>query len=382
MPKSEVLKFQPYYPAVARYGKQTLIEYYVCNPNDGKMIRRQVKVNRIIARLRTKREKQTYVADMVQTINNKLASGWNPLTQSDSAMAYKRILEVVDMFLEEKSRELRQDTMRSYASFCKMLSGYIKRTDPKMFVSSFTKTMAVRLLDDIYKTRKISQRTYNNYLKLGRTFFSWCVDKTYIQDNPFATIKLKQRTAKKRILIPREYRAKIAQYFQVVDPNFIVVLQLIYTALLRPKEIRMLKIGDIRLSERCIVVQPDVAKNHHMRFASISQGIIEGLQRMGVERYPAEYFLFGDDNKPARRPIPTSRWTKMWDKMRRIVGIPLEMQMYSLRDTGITEMIKSGIDQLSVMQQADHSSLDITTIYARHADPNLANIIYDKAPEF
>jgi integrase len=58
------------------------------------------------------------------------------------------------------------------------------------------------------------------------------------------------------------------------------------------------------------------------------------------------------------------------------------MQLYSLRDTGINEMIKSGIDDLSVMQHADHSSLDMTTRYANHADPHLVDVIYNKAPSF
>lgn len=58
------------------------------------------------------------------------------------------------------------------------------------------------------------------------------------------------------------------------------------------------------------------------------------------------------------------------------------MQLYSFRDTGIFEMLKAGIDDLTVMQHADHSSLDITSIYANHADSNLTNIIYDKAPKF
>jgi len=58
------------------------------------------------------------------------------------------------------------------------------------------------------------------------------------------------------------------------------------------------------------------------------------------------------------------------------------MQLYSFRDTGIYEMLKSGIDNLTVMQHADHSSLDITTIYANHADNQLISKIYEKAPKF
>ena len=68
--------------------------------------------------------------------------------------------------------------------------------------------------------------------------------------------------------------------------------------------------------------------------------------------------------------------------MRDRLNLPLEMQMYSFRDTGIHEMLKSGIDDLSVMQHADHANLQMTTLYGNHFDPNLNNLIYEKAPKF
>ena len=46
------------------------------------------------------------------------------------------------------------------------------------------------------------------------------------------------------------------------------------------------------------------------------------------------------------------------------------------------EMIKNGIDPLSVKQLADHHSLDMTAIYTKHVDPNLREIVISKTPKF
>jgi site-specific recombinase XerD len=73
---------------------------------------------------------------------------------------------------------------------------------------------------------------------------------------------------------------------------------------------------------------------------------------------------------------------KYWAKLRKKLGLPEEMQQYSLRDSGIFEMLKSGIDPLSVKQLADHHSLEMTTIYSNHVDPNLQKIIVENAPKF
>jgi site-specific recombinase XerD len=75
-------------------------------------------------------------------------------------------------------------------------------------------------------------------------------------------------------------------------------------------------------------------------------------------------------------------YRKFWDKLRKEFNLPLEMQQYSLRDTGITEMLKNGLDPLSVKQLADHYSLSMTTIYSNHADPHLKELIREKAPGF
>jgi site-specific recombinase XerD len=46
------------------------------------------------------------------------------------------------------------------------------------------------------------------------------------------------------------------------------------------------------------------------------------------------------------------------------------------------EMVKGGIDPLSVKQLADHHSLKMTDIYTNHVDPNLQKIIVENSPKF
>jgi site-specific recombinase XerD len=85
---------------------------------------------------------------------------------------------------------------------------------------------------------------------------------------------------------------------------------------------------------------------------------------------------------PGKKHIAYSRFRKDWQDMREALGLPDEMQLYSLRDTGLNEMLKGGIDSLSVMQHADHHDLSITTRYANHVDPHLVDTISEKAPAF
>ena len=43
---------------------------------------------------------------------------------------------------------------------------------------------------------RVSPRTYNNNIKLGRAFFSWAVEKSYARINPFEKLKPKRAQGK------------------------------------------------------------------------------------------------------------------------------------------------------------------------------------------
>ena len=68
--------------------------------------------------------------------------------------------------------------------------------------------------------------------------------------------------------------------------------------------------------------------------------------------------------------------------MRRATGLPKEMQLYSLRDTRLTDLLHAGVDPLTVQHHADHCSLDIQAIYTRHHAPGVVDKIYNNAPAF
>ena len=68
--------------------------------------------------------------------------------------------------------------------------------------------------------------------------------------------------------------------------------------------------------------------------------------------------------------------------MRLDLDLPVEMQLYSLRDTGLTDLLHAGVDQLTVQHHADHSSIEIQNIYTDHYDPGLNEKIYSNAPTF
>ena len=62
--------------------------------------------------------------------------------------------------------------------------------------------------------------------------------------------------------------------------------------------------------------------------------------------------------------------SRYWSKtIRPNCGFGMDLQFYSLKDTGITNMIADGISPVYVQGQADHSSLSVTEKYTHKQTP-------------
>ena len=211
--------------------------------------------------------------------------------------------------------------------------------------------------------------------------FAWSVDKCYCKDNPFAGIKTKREAEKKRIMVPPDDRKRITEYCREKNEGLLLVCQLVYSALIRPKEIRLIKVSDVNLAGHYIHIRGEVAKTHYSRIATMNPEL-EAVVSAWIANAKKDDYLIGRDYKACAVPQSNSRFIKDWAKMREELRLPEEMQLYSLRDSSMNEMLKAGIDYLTVLQHADHHDLSITTRYANHVDPNLVATICGKAPRF
>lgn len=384
MSSSQVFENQKLYiPASLRHTSSGWhIEYFARHPQSQILERKRIKLNRERRRFSRLCDFRIYANDIVCRLNAKLAGGWSPFMEEENLRYYTSLSQVIEEYLSEKRKELRPATLVSYRSFCKMFGEWCDEHVPKIYMSVFNRVLAVRYLDFVYSDRGVSARTYNNQLKMGRALFAWAKEKCYIKENPFEFVKTKREDVKRRVLIPANTRRLVSDYLVEHNPAFLIVCQLVYTSLIRPKEIRLIQVKHIQLSDKVIFIPAGNAKTHHQRHAALSASIVEYLEGLSLERYSPDDYLFSEDLKPGAVPCGPARFRHEWDKVRSALGLPQEMQLYSFRDTGINNLLKSGVDPLTVMQHADHHDLSMTTRYANHHDPELARKIYEKGPEF
>ncbi len=405
-----------YEPAVLHFTEKQgyYIDFFV--REDGKMQRHCIKLNKIATRL-TQKEFDAYVKKLINKINaeislNKPSQIFHnspnlvdddvqnnsidipaaplisppavvPALSNQSELQYITIDNLRYKFINERRKELRPDSIRSYSSFTSVLMDYLTNNN---VVSNLDVTMLhiTHFMDYVYNIRNVSVVSYNNYVKAGRAFFAWCVERCFFSENLFTNIsKKKTQQEKKRTLIPADWRRAIVKYCEQLNrPTFSIICMLVYNSLIRPKEIRNLQIRHLHLDDLYIEIPGEIAKNHKTRQAAITPQLLQLFTNMNLERYPLDYYVFGSHLVPSKKIAGEKCYYDFWSKIKNELDMPDNFSLYSLRDTGITNMLQMGIPSIDVMKLADHSSLDVTTIYTRHRDDKLLSRLFNIAPKF
>lgn len=401
-----------YVPAELKHNsKGWYIEYYKLNPITNTLERVRLMMNRERKRYSNLTEFRVQANAIVLQINNQLAAGFINLQQpaynigattnndfaGDNVRYYTPLVEVIDLYENDRKHELTATTMCSYSCFCKQFKAWIQKNYPTMTASMFTQVHANMYMEFVLegnnskgkklvrkkiKEDRVSPRTYNNNIKLSRALFSWAMEKSYVRPNPFERLKTKEEQGKERTIIPKEDRDKITAYFRENNPAFIIVMQLVYTSLLRPVEITCVKVGQINFEQHCIEMKGSQTKNGKSRNSRMDAAL-EKLLRKHIAGACADDYLFESKTwRPGKKPVASHTFTTVWEWIRDALHLLKEYQLYSLRDSGINNLLVAGANDLDVMQAAGHSDLKMTTRYANHIDNDMIKRINKIAPKF
>lgn len=345
-------------------GKDWYIYYYVLDPATGRLKRIRQKVNSvkpISARRRIARE-------MMAALDQRLALGWNPLLEAKTPKAYHRLFDAFDAFLAVKQRELEANSMRSYRSLVSILQTWLLEHgfQEDAYANSVRMETATAFMDDF--EMKLAVKTYNNYVAFFRILFHWMVDKGYTDLNPFDGIakKTRRRGSKNRRILTDEELARLISFLHGENVPYLAMCLICYCCLIRPKEIALLRCCDVDLQKQTIHVSASIAKNDSDSFRTIPNDLVPVLRALDYSR--PDHYLFAEhdgwDFRPGTKMVCSRKIAKYWDVVvRPACGFGLDVKFYSLKDSGITNMLTDGVPVNLVQQQADHSSIAMTAVY-------------------
>lgn len=345
--------FEYIMPYLASYNSGKVIEWFETNPETSQLERRRKKIKRIESISLNEADFYRRVSALIKTISDDLRA--RASISSPASKKYMLLSKAANEYLREKHRTLRKDTDRVYRSHINMLFEWLKSIRQEgITVKRFSREMANQYIRHQFIEKEVSPVTLNNYIRCLKRFFNWVVDNNYRDDNPFDSIRKRDEPFKRRVVIPKDWDEKIIEYCDQNDPRFKLIIYLVYGSFLRPAEICRVKIRDIHWEQSAIYVPAENSKNKHERWAILPQYTCRLMRELEIDKAPLEAYMISTSLKPGYVKKETRDLDKHWTKMRKAIGMPMEFQLYSFRDTGIMDLKDQGMPDHYVMKLTGH----------------------------
>jgi integrase len=139
----------------------------------------------------------------------------------------------------------------------------------------------------------------------------------------------------------------------------------------------MIKINHIAIKNQTIFIPEDISKNRKSAVVTLPEKVLKLMIDNGVFNYPGDYYLFSDNYKPGKEYRNEKQFRDYWTRyIRKDLKFPANYKFYSLKDTGITNMLRK-YDTITVRDQARHADILMTDTYTPH-DIQKANDLIKK----
>lgn len=368
-------------PAVAHFTPQLVyVDLYALDPSTGTMRRKKYKLNRISSAS----QRRATARDLVEKLNQRLRQGWNPWVHQEAPKALHTLREAAALYVRNKEASVSRKSAQSYRNQTAMFMAWCEREGlADIPVGSFNRQHAYRYMDYIRDERKVNGNTYNNYHLFCSMFWNWMVEREYRRESPFKTVKRTRREEKLRTLIMPAERQRVFEWFQQNDPGMIPVCLFTFHTLLRPRsEVLRMRIRHIDLEAGLITMPGEGTKSRRNRTSAIPPSMVSAIEAMQLHRFNPDDYVVGKGLQPGPLPCGYNMVGNRWNAMRKQVRLGVDKQLYSLRDSGIVQLIIDGVDLYTVMKQADHRNIETTNRYVQHYFPERLAEIKAKASSF
>jgi integrase len=241
--------------------KRWYVYYSFRSPETGKFRLFQKWIPQKIMTCSGRRDKAHAI---IKSINQKLRQGFNPFAHIEKK--YSSVSSAMKYVISIKETSCRKRTYHTYSSMVHIFDEWLKKKKlENLPVDDFNYYPAQEFMDYTKTKLHNSNRTHNNRVTAMRTIFKLLVKREWILINPFEKIDMMPKEQAEIIAFNMDELMTMQQYLPQWNYDLYVCACLIFYCFIRPQELVRLKVSNIYLVNRAIVIPGRVSKNKKLQ---------------------------------------------------------------------------------------------------------------------
>lgn len=298
----------------------------------------------------------------------------------------KLLLRFVENLWEERSLEegIKHNSFTSRTGSWKIFCRYVEQVlGPYFDLREMTAEDGLNFLLWLNTARlRPAGAAYCNHQKrlivgFVKSIFRLLVEKKLLLVNPLKGLEIKEEKGQR----PREVMSEeeVSRLLDGIEEDSLLglrdrcLMEVLYSSGLRPSEASGLKVADVDLAARLLVVKRE--KVGKLQLVPVTLAAAGWLAKQ-IEGRPAEEYVFG-----SRRRLGPMAMNRRFGKWAKSAGVDRPgLTLYSLRHSCATHLLRRGADLRYVQALLGHSSVETTVVYTRESVEEIRKVYKSHHP--
>lgn len=288
------------------------------------------------------------------------------------------ILKFIDELKYEKNYS--DLTINGYLSNLDIFLEYLNENNIKNYKE--VEYQDIRLFINYLYELNYNNKTISRNISAIRSFFKYLKSNNYIDNNPCTLISNPKLDKKLPKYLNYEEINKLLNSFD--NNNYIglrnsLILELLYSTGIRVSEITNIKLNDISISNKTIMITGKGNKQRIVYFGNICLNLLELYLKKSypiLNKNNSDYLILSKTEKK----INDREIRKVVDDAAIIAGIKIKISPHVLRHTFATHMLNEGADLRSVQELLGHENLSTTQVYTHLTNEKIRNVYLNAHP--
>lgn len=291
----------------------------------------------------------------------------SPITTKDDGkrdyFTVKDFMETYPQFITYKKAEnLSKRTLDDYERCHKYMSNYIEE-----WYSDTLVRYDINLIRSYisWMLERVSPTTVNIRIRYLKVYLKFLEEERYVKDSINHRVKKVKEVKNEKKPLTDSDVAKLLNQFNMKSYAGLrdyTVMTLMLSVGTRINETLNIRVKDVFLKEKYIIINGDTAKNRHERVVPINAKLIPNLKKL-IEvsnQCGSPWLLLSTISSDQ---VKLSHMKQQITEYGIKAGLDKSSSPHKLRHTAITNMIRNGSNPLDVCKIAGHSDLKITMAY-------------------